>query len=45
MGFSEIYGVAFLSIILLISLNVIYGTFESNLNNILSAMMIMHTIC
>ncbi|AVB76128.1 flagella protein F [Methanococcus maripaludis] len=37
MGFSEIYGVAFLSIILLISLTVIYGTVDSNLNNILSA--------
>uniref|UniRef100_A9A6Z9 Flagella protein F n=1 Tax=Methanococcus maripaludis (strain C6 / ATCC BAA-1332) TaxID=444158 RepID=A9A6Z9_METM6 len=37
MGFSEIYGVAFLSIILLISITVIYGTVDSNLNNILGA--------
>ncbi|MBA2862321.1 flagellar protein FlaF [Methanococcus maripaludis] len=37
MGFSEIYGVSFLSIILLISITVIYGTVDSNLNNILSA--------
>lgn len=37
MGFSGVYGVAFLSMVLLISLSVLYGTVESNLNMYMAA--------